>query len=263
MIKDHEDFHNKIVTRIRESTADNKNQSNILAEILGITRISAYRRLTGQIKFSIEEAAIIATHLNFSLDSLIGLKVSDNTLFELQHIDKKKENFSEAKVKQFIQILETMKGLPNSSYLLATNTLPFAFASRYEHLYKLFIYRWLYRSEFIKPTDSLSSFILSDTLIQQRIQYTNLHPCFPKTVLVIDNFLYNSIVTEINYLYNGKLINEEELQQLIQDIYLSINDLELAATRGYFYEQSPLDIYVYESKVDSTYSYIECKFPSN
>lgn len=250
-------LHERIVAKIKEHEPNKGEISRILAHVLGIPKISAYRRLTGQVKFSLEEVAIISSYFNFSVDALIEQQSSEKALFEIQHIDDQRADFCDLKVDQFVQMIENLANCSGAVYSIASNTIPFLLCARYDMIYKATLYKWLYAIKLINPNTTFSNFILPDTLVEKRSSYIKLQEKCPKVVFIVDEFLFSAVLSEIGYLYKGKLISKEEILILSKELNTLLSDLETAANKGILYQQIPFEIYVSEQKIDSSYSYIE------
>ena len=81
------DINDKLLKIIKERIPEGYTQSTYLSDILDIGYDSAIRRLNGQVKLTIEDIAILADHLNISLDNLIGIQKQQKAPFKLQLLE--------------------------------------------------------------------------------------------------------------------------------------------------------------------------------
>ena len=64
-----------------------ENLANLLIDTLYIGKEAIYRRLRGEVPFTLEEAALISRKLGVSLDNVIGVCFSSNAVFDLNVVD--------------------------------------------------------------------------------------------------------------------------------------------------------------------------------
>ncbi len=111
-----------------------------LAEILNISRDSAYRRIRGETVLSLDEVKKICNQYGVSLDSLLspsGQMVS----FQLRGWD---DDFSfETFLKSILDNLEMISGFPDKQLIYNTKDLPLFHFFQYPHLVTFKIYFWI------------------------------------------------------------------------------------------------------------------------
>ena len=56
-------------------------------DILYIGKEAIYRRLRGEVPFTLAEAAIISRKLGIALDKMIGVSFQDNAVFDMNIVD--------------------------------------------------------------------------------------------------------------------------------------------------------------------------------
>lgn len=254
------DVHEKIIAKITESIPVDKNKVKYISSILDISSKSAYRRLAGTTKFSLEEASIIASNLGFSLDSLIGHLPKQNALFELDDVEDARADICKTKMEQYMQIFGNDEDISETEYMLATNGLPIGICVKSSTIYKFTLYKWLYWTGRIKPTVGFDQIKLTEDLIEIQQQYNQAYSSCRRGTLIFDEFLYHSIVAEVEFFYARGLLSETEKSDLCQELHKSINGLENAATYGYYEDDTvPLDIYISELKLDTTYLHVQLR----
>lgn len=72
-----------LIEAVRKKIPAKGNIANLLMNILFIGKEATYRRLRGEVSFTLTEAAIISKKLGISLDAVIGLKFNDNTIADI------------------------------------------------------------------------------------------------------------------------------------------------------------------------------------
>lgn len=76
-----------LVNAVREKLPSKDNLANALMDILYIGKEAIYRRLRGEVPFTLAEAAVISRKLGISLDRMIGVSFQDNAVFDMNIVD--------------------------------------------------------------------------------------------------------------------------------------------------------------------------------
>ena len=72
-----------LIEAAKEKVPAGANLANTLMDILYIGKEAIYRRLRGEVPFTLAEAAVISRKLGISLDKMIGVSFSNNAVFDL------------------------------------------------------------------------------------------------------------------------------------------------------------------------------------
>ena len=76
-----------LIEALKEKLPPKTNLANLLMDTLYIGREAIYRRLRGEVPFTLEEAALISRKLGVSLDKIVGVSFSANAVFDLNVVD--------------------------------------------------------------------------------------------------------------------------------------------------------------------------------
>ena len=76
-----------LIEALKEKLPPKTNLANLLMDTLYIGREAIYRRLRGEVPFTLEEAALISRKLGVSLDKIVGVSFSANAVFDLNMVD--------------------------------------------------------------------------------------------------------------------------------------------------------------------------------
>ena len=79
-----------LVNAVREKLPSKDNLANALMDILYIGKEAIYRRLRGEVPFTLTEATIISRKLGISLDKMIGVSFQDNAVFDMNIVGSNK-----------------------------------------------------------------------------------------------------------------------------------------------------------------------------
>ena len=74
---------NELIAVMKERVPQGQNLASVLADILFMGKEAVYRRLRGEVSFSIEEIATISSKLGISIDQVVGSHHSNKVTFDL------------------------------------------------------------------------------------------------------------------------------------------------------------------------------------
>ncbi|MDH6308559.1 hypothetical protein M2451_000870 [Dysgonomonas sp. PFB1-18] len=244
-----------ILEKILAKIPDYLNPADFLYEVLNISKESVYRRLKGDVSFTLDDLIILSSKLSFSLDEILFIEKKDSSQYPvLFHIRSNKglnpqKKFSEF-LSSYIANKDRIAKAKDVEVTVASNRLMILSSINYEHIFKFYYYKWVHQTEQKPLNYSMSDVTLSDDIIALRetlltYKYTGNH------IYILDsNFLKNTL-TEVQYYYRRKLISEEEII-LLQNDFLKFVD-----TMEYIIKQERVDdftnrIYISTVQIDST-----------
>ena len=220
---------NLLIRRIRENIPKKTKAVHYLAHLLEISVESAYRRLGGRIPFTFDEIAKLSKTLNFSVDDIIDLKMTDSkVLFELKTNELVDSSVAFTNLLQ--QELNYIKKLNESSrseaisamrHLTALSVLDF------DTLFKFFYYKWTHQTEDVPINYFFSDVVFPPEIeeLLQEIRSLSDETLYNNEMTVISNpSLCQSIVSEIHYYTKRGLINDVDLQLLKNELLNWVDD---------------------------------------
>lgn len=74
---------NELITAMKDRFPPGQNLANFLTDTLCIGRESVYRRLRGEVAFTIDEVAQISCKLGISIDQIIGNHLYNRVTFDM------------------------------------------------------------------------------------------------------------------------------------------------------------------------------------
>lgn len=74
---------NELITAMKARVPEKQNLAGYLADTLCMGKEAVYRRLRGEVSFTLEEVALISRRLGISIDQIIGNHLSDRVTFDL------------------------------------------------------------------------------------------------------------------------------------------------------------------------------------
>jgi len=247
----------KVTAKILAKIPTYLNPVDFLYDVLDISRESIYRRIKGEISFTLEDLIKISSRLFISLDEIVYANLDNepgeqpivfqsrsNKLFEPQ------QNFLDF-LSTYIHNLEKTSKAKNIEIMVAANRLMILTAVSYDHLFKFYYYRWIHQTQHRPLNFSLSDTILSDNIIalQKKIK---TYKRSGNHTYILDNYFLRSTMREIQYYYNRQLISDNEMLLLQKDLYKLIDTMEYIVKHADEMEGYKNHIYVSSTQVDSS-----------
>ena len=134
-----------LVNAVKEKLPAKDNLANALMDILYIGKEAIYRRLRGEVPFTLAEAAVISRKLGISLDKMIGVSFRDNAVFDMNIVssDKPFEAYYSILEKQ-VDLFHSVKEDENSEIGTSSNIIPQTLSLKYNMLSKFRLFKCMY-----------------------------------------------------------------------------------------------------------------------
>ncbi|MDR1370763.1 MAG: hypothetical protein LBJ72_11665 [Dysgonamonadaceae bacterium] len=247
-------LHQEIVRVIKEKTPDGMNPVDVLYEIIPIRKESLYRRLRGEMPFTLDEASRIAVHLGISLDKLLPHKSKDACNVKFVHDDLK--NGDCKTINQIREALITVKKNSEASLYTATNGLPFSHLYKYPTLSKFRIFAQNYQHRKETLPQKMSELVISPQIRESEISYHTMIQQIPINYIWAKNMV-QPFVTDIRYFSEINLLSQEEIDKLKEEAYSLLNDLEQDVSAGKMLSGAPFTVFLSNNFFDNNCIYVE------
>lgn len=253
-------LHLALMAEIKRTFPKNSEMVNALCEILKIDRGAVYRRLRQEVPFTFNEIAIIAKHLNISMDSLI-YENHQSIPFQLRLPDfsSPKENDYYV-LNAFINYIRSLNQTEFSETASVTNVLPHDLFSEFHHLLMFYLFVWNYHynnSLKIKPFHQIS---ISNEMEKTLNEYMMEMKKFDKTCFILDSRMFKLFVDRVDYFYSIRLIEKGDVLKVKEDLFSLLDYLEKIAISGQFKETgNSVSIYISDIDITTSYTYLEGK----
>ena len=230
---------NELISTMKERIPQDMNLANTLADILCMGKEAVYRRLRGEVSFTIDEVALLSQKLGISIDQIVGSHVSNKVTFDLNllHATSALESYYEV--------------------YTASNSLPFTLYSSYENLSKFRLCRWMYQNGDIKTPHSLEDMSVDERIVNVHKKLSESIRQCPKTFFIWDTNIFYSFVKEIKYFASLNLINKDDVMHLKEELLQLLGVVEHLSIKGEFSENKKVSFYLSNISFEATYSYIE------
>jgi len=247
-----------VATKILANIPPRVKPIDYLMETLNISRESVYRRIRGDISFTLEEISKLSIDLGFSIDDLIMEDMPARVFFDL-HIDAA-QNPSDI----FLTIMQQhFKGIYDQSYVkdvdstVILNHLMPGFVIPFNHLFKFAYYRWMHQHQESSLNYYYSDVSLPEKLIGLQQKAIESLRKLQHSSFIFDADIFINLFREIRYYYKRRLLSENEFTLLKNDLLGYVNMVENIAQTGHYGSGTKFQLYLSMLNIESTSRYIK------
>ncbi len=248
------EINDKILQLIVENLPDNTTAVKILEDVLGLHRESAYRRIRGDVKFSLEEVIQLQNALNLPLDSIF--KGMPNTKQDLKaYLITNNPLDQNNYCKSVVEVVN--KTCSNLAHVyMALNVIPYNFMFNNELLSRMHYYKWLSeRNDSSNIEYSLSKSIPHSA--RERQLFLKEHIESNNITQIYSDDMFESTCKEIQYYKLLGYISEEELILLKAELLSIVDDIAELCKNEHFKSGSEVSIYISNIDINTSFYYIE------
>ena len=219
--------------KILESIPENIKPIEFLTELLNIGKESAYRRMRSEIPFTFEEITKLALELDFSVDEIIGKNKEERIFLDLQSNStaNHEESFL-ATLQEYYKFCELICNAHTKEVMVVLNRLSFASLIGYDTLFKLYYYNWKHQTYNISLNDLFSETVIPPEINAVRQQFKHIRADLYNVHYIIDRDIFQNTVREIQYYYNRKLITDEEIIIIKEELNQLLRNMENVMQTG-------------------------------
>ena len=249
-------LYKELVQIIRNATPSDLTPVDTLISVIPMSKEAAYRRLRGEINFTLDEAVKITKEFDVSLDNLIDF--SPKSRYSVPMICMGQDEFPDLykhSFEEIIAILKKLKSCSNPAIYIFTNILlPLNHTFKYNAISKFRMFRRSFRwNEDVIPA-KMNETIISPEFLQVENELFRELMTVP-TNYVCTSELMQAFVRDIKLYRKMNLITEEEEKNLKNETIGLLDNLERDATKGVIQNNIPFYMFLSESNFDATYLY--------
>lgn len=249
-------LHNDLLGAIKARVPSGTNVANLLTDILCIGKEAAYRRLRGEVPFTLQEIALISNAMDISIDSIIGqndsIKSKPFQLKLTQYVNSTEADF--AQMEEYIAILKGSRHVPGRRKATSSNIFPDSVYFNYPSITKFYLLRWHYQWEGLENVKSLDDIYISPRLNDVFKRYVEESRLIPETNYIWDNLIFYYLVNDIKCYAQVNFITKEDVTALKEDLLILIDDMEELATKGRYDVGGKVNIYLSAVNFESSYT---------
>lgn len=250
-------IHDNLLNAIREKVPHEENLASVLGNILCIGKEAIYRRLRGDVPFTLLETALISKEMNISVDSILESVSPKSRPFQL----KLTEFFNPLEI-DFLMMegfVDVFRGIDKDSYsecASSTNILPQALYQNYKYLSRFYLFKWKAQRDGLDSVKALHEIVPEERLIRIQQSLVVEAQRVKDTCYIFDNMLFLYLINDIKYFSSVNLISNADVQELKEELIHLLNYLERLAAKGRFDNGNKVHFYISNINFDTTYSYV-------
>lgn len=251
----------RFIEIIKERLPERGQLTKVLTESLDIEKEAVYRRLRGEVPFTFAEVAKIAIQLGIPLDAIAEGSSPISRSFNIRFIEFiNPDKIDLGMLESFTNNVKSLESDPESESGSISSIIPTSLCVSYKYIYKFYLFKW-----FLYQTENPWNVKYSDINPPERLNEINAGfvksvQSSPQSVYIFDEQFIEYLVKDIKYFFHIRLISEEDVKLLKDDIYLFLNDLERYTNRGAFDTGKKVYIYISNLHFEATYNYIDSKY---
>lgn len=256
MIQDR--LNNELIAAMRDKLPEGVNLANLLMDLLYLGKEAVYRRLRGEVPFTLIEAAVIARRLGVSLDRLVGTNGDGGyALFNLDipHCIDPSEVYYRL-LADYTVVCDRIKNEPGVELVTATNTIPQPYSLKYENLSRFRLFKWMYQHEQIDFTKHYGDLAYSPKLFEKQNEFIATIQQFERSVYIWDYMLFLYLANDIGYFLRLGLIEKGDVALIREELLAFLDELEGVAAKGRFDSGKEVQIYISDINFEATYTCI-------
>lgn len=252
-------LYKNLVAAIKEKFPERGKLTNHLADLLMLEKEAVYRRLRGDVPFTIFEIATIADKLDISLDHIIGCASGKSRPFQLKMVNflnPSEEDYD--MLEHFVDELRYLGDDPDSEVGGALNILPQSLVLGYRHIYQFYLFKWMYQCGSVMPV-KFSQIVLPDRLLLINSEIIMEARQAANAYHIMDSMTFLYLVNDIKYFASIYLITREEIAALKKELMVFLDDMEALAAKGSWTEGKNVHFFVSSVNFETSYSYVEAQ----
>lgn len=253
-----EPINQKIIAAIKEHLPFNQKIVSYLVDLLQLSKESAYRRIRGEIPFTIEEMLSIVVDLGVSIDEILDYVPKQKSGFEIPSTILTDPIDGLARtLKINNNFIKNLSEAESSEVIIAFNRLSIIIHIKLDYVFKFLYYKYLIQTHDLPLNFSLSDLVLSEEIDFLRKEYLYYFHRIKNTTYIFDENIIPRFIKEVLYYYNRNLINKEELLLIQKDLFELIDQIYTSTQTGKNMNGENINIYLSMFDLSSTSSYIE------
>ena len=251
------DYQKTFIDIIARYVPEDEKLVDFISRLINLGKEASYRRIRGEVEFTLSEVVTISKALNINLTSLIIREGGEKVTFNLRlPEDANPANSNIKKIESDLNVLEGIDKKSDSTLYSVCRSIPDIFYYEHPYLTKLKLLKTQFNIGAVQPLP-LSHIEIPNKLLKIQEEYWNELKYFNLTYILAPNLL-TSIISDIQFFNNLNLISEQEKQHLKKELISILNIIDETARTGLF-RQKEISLYVSHVILDLSHSLIVSK----
>jgi hypothetical protein len=157
--------------------------------------------------------------LGFTIDEIIGTQNRDRIFFDIKaDTSTEPEKSFLAMIKDYYDYIDAISRASDTEALVSINRISIFFLIRYDTLFKFFYYKWIHQTYNVPVYSPFSETTIPPEVALVRKQLRTRTEATHHASFILNRDIFLAIVREIQYYYNRRLISEEEMGLLKEEL---------------------------------------------
>ena len=253
-------LHDNLLKAIREKIPHEENLANVLGNLLCIGKEAIYRRLRGDVPFTLLETAQISKEMNISIDGILESVSPKSRPFQL----KLTEFINPLEIDldmmdNFVDVFRSIEPNAYSEAASSTNILPQALYLKYKFLTRFYLFKWKAQHDGLNAVQPLHEIIFPERMVQIQKNFVIETQRVKDSCYIFDNMIFVYLINDIKYFSSVNLISDDDVRELKEELYQFLDYTERLAARGKFDNGNRISFYISNINFDTTYSYVQTR----
>lgn len=224
----------QFIQRLKETIPPNHSLVDEMADLLGVSTDSAYRRIRGETALTIDEVSKICSHYRIAFDyaGVQGGK-GNSVTFSYNHLSEKPESF-EKYLENILGDLRQIKPLEKKEIIFAAEDIPIFHHFQFPNLSAFKLFYW---SRSILNTGTIEEKAFAPSAVPQKMleivrEIYELYLHIP-SIEIWSQDTINSTLKQVEYYWeSGLFTNKQDMLDVIDDISKMIKRIEWQAAHS-------------------------------
>jgi len=248
-------LNNRLIDTVLSNVPKNVKPVSLLSNLLDMSRESAYRRIRGDIPFTVEEIADLSLEMGFSIDGIVGLGDRERVFFDFS-VKSDDSDITFISMLQRLERLYQCIGQANHcESILALNSLSPTFFLHFNHLFKFIYFKWLQQDSSISSDILFSEIKVPEEINNLRKKISNNMKVVSNRIIILDPNIFLNLIHDIVYFNQRKLINNEDMVSIKAEISELIDIFEKMAKSGIMYNTN-VSLYISSLSINTSTVYV-------
>lgn len=230
---------------------------DFISKLINLGKEASYRRIRGEVEFTLSEVVTISKKLNINLTSLIIREGGEKVTFNLRLSDESSAaNSHLKKIEADLNVLEGINKKSESTLYSICRSIPDIFYFEHPYLTKLKLLKIQFNTGVVQPLP-LSDIEIPSKLLRVQEKYWEELKHFNLIYILAPNLL-TSITSDIMFFRELNLISEDEKEHLKIELTSILNVIDETARNGLF-QNKEISLYISHVILDLSHSLIISK----
>ena len=220
------DPNTNLIEAMKEKLPAKGKLADMLMDTLYIGKEAVYRRLRGEVPFTLQEAALVSRKLGISLDKIIGTSFKSNAMFDINIVDYDDpfESYYNTLYK-YVSLINTMQDDPESTMGTSSNIIPQTLYLKHDLLAKFRFFKWMYQNKYIQ-CNNFDELEIPAKLLYIQKDYVDMTRHIHSIDYIWDSMIFQHLINDIQYFSDVHLISDEAKMQIKEELFLLTDELE-------------------------------------